>query len=67
MTCDASLYGIRAILSHKMVDATDCPIGFASWTLLSAEKNYSQLEKEELACIFRMKNFTLTYMAIHSP
>jgi len=38
-------------------DGTDRPIGFASRTLSSAEKNYSQLEKKGLACIFGVKKF----------
>lgn len=56
VVADSSSYGLGAVLSH-IVDGQERPVCFASRTLLPAERNYPQVEREALAIVFALKHF----------
>ena len=57
LMCDASPYGVGAVLSQIDQQGEEKPVAYASRTLSAAEHNYSQLEKEAPALIFGTKKF----------
>ncbi|XP_039192310.1 uncharacterized protein K02A2.6-like, partial [Crotalus tigris] len=57
IACDASPYGVGAVLSHLRSDGTQVPVAYYSRTLSSAERNYAQIDREALAVIAGIKKF----------
>ena len=65
VSCDASPYGVGAILSHVMEDGPERLVAYASRTLSTEERNYGHLDREVLADVFAVKKFLQFLYARH--
>ena len=52
---DASPFGIGACLSHVMADGSQSPVFFVSRALTTAERGYSQIDREALAVVYAVR------------
>ncbi|XP_030039241.2 uncharacterized protein K02A2.6 [Manduca sexta] len=54
---DAGPYGLGAVLSQRDDAGIERPLAYASRSLSTSERNYSQIQKEATAIIFGVKRF----------
>ena len=67
VSADASAYGIGAVLLQLQDDGRKAPVSYISRVLSSAEKRYSQIEKEALAMTWALEKFHCYIFGSENP
>ncbi|XP_032071928.1 uncharacterized protein K02A2.6-like [Thamnophis elegans] len=57
LACDASPYGVGAVLCHQLPSRAEVPVAYFSRTLSASERNYAQIDKEALAIVAGVRRF----------
>ncbi|CAK1597918.1 unnamed protein product [Parnassius mnemosyne] len=57
LAVDAGPTGLGAVLSQRAEDGIERPLAYASRSLTSSKRNYSQIQKEATAIIFGVRRF----------
>ena len=57
LDCDASAYGVGAVLSYVFPNGEERPVAYASRTLTETEKGYARIEKEALSLVYGIKKY----------
>jgi hypothetical protein len=62
LACNASPFGLGAVLSHVMPDGSERPVMFASRSISKSERIYAQIDKETLVIVWSVRKFYNYYM-----